>query len=239
MGAWAPNERIDGGSGFDSVYLTGDYKEKFGANSFRSIEAIALSGAFNYKLTTHDGTVAAGNILQIQAFSLDAAHKASINGAAELDGTFHMSGGAGRDALTGGAGADTLRGNDGADTLVGGDGEDELVGGVGHDELTGGSGQDVFSFDDGESPFANPDLILDLQLSDVVSLSNIDANSTLAFDQLFTLVASFGGNAGELVVDYDSGTNITSFLMDTDGDSAADGVIEAVGNKSAFVQFEL
>jgi Ca2+-binding RTX toxin-like protein len=232
-------DKVDGGAGRDTVTLAGAYNVHFRATTIRNVEQISLVDAGGYKLIFNDANIAALGRLQIDAFALGSAHKLILNGAAETDGVFYVNGGNGKDALIGGAGDDELYGNGGGDDLVGGDGDDYLTGGEGHDELTGGAGQDAFFFDEGHSPFGNPDLINDLALSDVVSLSAIDADSETAGDQAFTLVSSFSGAAGELRLDYDSGLNRTFFLMDTDGDGAADAQLAATGNRTAFVNFEL
>ncbi len=233
------DDRINGGLGRDSVYLTGDYALKFRPNTMTGVEYISVSNGYDYKLTFNDANIVAGGILQVEGYSLTDADRLIVNAGGETDGALYVYGGAGRDTFNGGAGSDTLDGRGGADVIAGGDGDDSITGGAGHDELTGGAGQDVFYFADGASPIANPDLILDLALGDVINVSGIDANSTVDFDQQFTLVSSFSGTAGELTLDYDSGVNRTWFLMDTDGDGAADARFAAVGNRTAFTNFEL
>ncbi len=233
------DDRINGGSARDSLYLDGDYVLKFRPNTLTGVEYIGVAEGHSYKLTLDDANIAALGVLQIDAYSLTDPHKLIVNAGGETDGAMSVTGGAGRDSITSGAGNDTLDGRGGSDVLTAGEGDDTLYGGGGHDELTGGGGQDLFYFGEGHSPFGNPDLILDLALGDGIYLSGIDADTTQEYDQGFVLVSSFSNTAGELMLDYDSGANRTWFLMDTDGDGAADDRFAAVGNRTAFVNFEL
>ena len=232
--------KIDGGLGIDQVSLAGAYNLTLGPNTMKSVEQINLNPGFSYRLTLNDGNIATASYLTVTGFFLGPDDKLVLKGGAEADGSIIATGGQARDELIGGGGDDQLEGGAGADDLFGGAGDDFLRGGTGHDELTGGDGQDTFAFDDGDSPFGNPDLILDLALSDVINLSGIDANGATMADEAFTLIAGpFSGAAGELRLDYDGGLNRTFILMDTDGDAAADERIAAVGNRTAFTSFEL
>ena len=233
------DDRVNGGAGFDNLYLNGDYSLNMRPTTLVDVENIGLALGHDYKLTFDDANIGALEILRVDGYSLADPNKLIVNGGAETDGAFWVRGGGGKDTFNTGAGNDTQDGRGGADILNAGDGDDTLTGGPGHDELTGGDGQDLFWFYDGDSPFANPDLIMDLALSDGIYLSNIDADTTVANDQTFTLVSSFSNTAGELTLEYDAGLNRTFFLMDTDGDGAADQRFAAVGNRTAFTNFEL
>jgi Ca2+-binding RTX toxin-like protein len=232
-------DRIDGGDGRDTIYLSGEYNLAFKANTVRGIEQMYLADGFDYRLRLHDNTVAAGEQLSIQAYQLTGVHRARLDGSRELDGNLYLTGGEGRDTLLGGAADDQLQGDAGRDSLVGGDGDDWLWGGAGRDEMTGGSGQDTFTFVEGDSSTGNPDLMVDLALSDVVDVAQIDADTTQDFDQAFTLVGHFTGAAGQLDLVYDSGLGVTHFLMDTDGDGLSDITVDATGNRTGFTQFVL
>lgn len=225
-------DRIDGGDGEDTLVLSGDYSAGFvfGAKTIRNFENFEVVSGNSYKLTLNDANVAAGSTLGVFGESLGALDSLKLDGSAETDGAFIMKGGEGRDRLTGGDGDDDLSGNGGRDTLVGG---------PGHDILHGNKGADIFVFTDGDSPFANPDLIADLEGKDTVNLTRIDADTTVDGDQAFTLASSFSGHAGELVLSYDSVAHVTSLLMDTNGDSTADIIIQATGNHLTFDHFLL
>jgi Ca2+-binding RTX toxin-like protein len=133
--------------------------------------------------------------------------------------------------MTGGGGADTLLGLAGDDTLSGGLGNDILLGGAGRDTLTGGGGADIFRFtavSDLGATATTTDTVRDFLHSqlDVIDLSAIDANSTLAGDQAFTFIgtAAFGQQAGELRYSV-SGTT-ASLAADVDGNGVADFMLQ-------------
>ncbi|HEX2591033.1 MAG TPA: calcium-binding protein [Rhizomicrobium sp.] len=124
--------KITGGAGFDTVELRGDYASgvNFNATTMQGVEYLQLDAGFDYKLTTNNATVAAGQTMEIDASQLDATHILTFNGAAETDGNFIIDGGDGKDVMTGGAGSDTF------------------YGGLGVDKITSGLGHDVFVFND-------------------------------------------------------------------------------------------
>ncbi|HEY8572764.1 calcium-binding protein [Phenylobacterium sp.] len=128
----------------------------------------------------------------------------------------------------------------GADTLDGGKGNDSLTGGVGADVLWGAGGEDHFVYTRAEdSKPTDRDLIMDLEKWDVIDLSGIDADVTTTGDDAFTLVAAFGGTAGEATLAYDAVTDITSLSLDVDGDGRADTVVDIRYDWSGFGNFIL
>jgi len=142
-----------------------------------------------------------------------------------------LSGGDGNDVILGGAGDDLIGGDAGNDSVAGGAGDDLIAGGAGRDVLRGGSGADTFAyFNVTDSQNAGPghagmDIILDFHSSehDVLDVSAIDANATLAGDQPFTFIGnhSFSHTAGELR--YATVANGNAFVFgDVDGDGVAD-----------------
>jgi Ca2+-binding RTX toxin-like protein len=240
--ALSSGDHLDGGSGNDTLQLSGSYGSglTFGASTIQNFEYISLWSGNSYSLTFNDDNIAAGQGMTIYGSSLGAGETLTVNGSAENDGYFIVYGGPDKDKLTGGKGDDSLYGNDGADKLYGGAGDDFLQGGTGHDTLTGGGGGDIFYFYEGDAPLGNPDLIADLNNSnDVIDLSGIDADTTAIYDQQFNLVSSFNGTPGQLTRSYDGGTDVTSFLMDTNGDSVADIIIQASGDHHGFSNFVL
>ena len=140
-----------------------------------------------------------------------------------------LDGGAGNDFLFGLAGDDTLIGGAGNDTLDGGSNDDLLFGGSGGDSLTGGSGADTFLFTNisdmslGDGP---GDHIVDFERGiDRIDLSGIDANVNAAGNQSFVIVDEFTGSAGQLKAIPEWRGTGQAWLMDVDGDGAADGRI--------------
>ncbi len=164
-------------------------------------------------------------------------------------------GGDGNDVLVGGAGSDLLSGGAGNDVLAGGAGRNTLIGGAGDDvfsssgpaRVTGGTGIDHFqngttggwrfiytsaadSAPGASDVFhnfraydaANP------RAHDVIDLSAMDADTTQAGLQRFTLAGGPSGKAGELWlvrggIGGDAGYSEFSWIMgDVDGDGEAD-----------------
>ena len=170
-----------------------------------------------------------------------------LTGIEDLVGSYY------KDRLTGNAADNRLVGGGGEDTLVGGQGDDvlidyipgftwaitdRLIGGAGQDTLTCFGGDDVMVWASVAHTAAKaPDLITDLSDGDILDLQGIDANTAAAGDQAFVLVDAFTGVAGQLVRHFDGAS--TYFLMDVNGDTEADGIIEATGDHSAHDDFVL
>ncbi|OYW52224.1 MAG: hypothetical protein B7Y80_20890 [Hyphomicrobium sp. 32-62-53] len=145
-----------------------------------------------------------------------------------------MNGGTGNDTLNGGDGNDTLDGGTGTDILNGGNGNDLLIGSAGRDTMTGGADSDTFRFNASVTEIGNltfgfsfsNDQITDFTPGqDVIDLSAIDANTSIAGDQTFEYIgsAAFSG-LGQLR--YQNGQlqgNVT-------GSNAADFTISITNN---------
>ena len=163
------------GGALDSLGLQGNYAGasavSFGAGQLIGVEQLVFlsnsdtrfggagSGTpYNYTITTHDGNVAAGARMIIQANTLVSDEVLNFNGSAELDGVFSIFSGNGADTLRGGAGNDTISGRGGADMLF------------------GGGGNDTFLFTNltDSGPNSN-DSIADFSNGDLIDLSRIDA----------------------------------------------------------------
>lgn len=135
--------------------------------------------------------------------------------ASQLGGTnLSVTGGQGNDAIIGGAGNDVLNGGDGADML------------------TGGAGTDRFVYTSAfESQVGARDTIKGFNAAELdrIDLSGIDANTFQVGDQAFKWrgTAAFGGQAGELRVQYENGNAVVS--GDVNGDTVADFAIEVTG----------
>jgi len=145
--ALSAGDHVDGGSGNDTIRLTGDYAGLvLSATTITGIEAIvATSGAIS--LTTNDANVAAGEMLTFDAHNDGSA--VTFNGGAETDGSFYLRGGGGSDNLTGGSNADTITTGDGFNQAHGGDGNDTITGGQFNDSLYGQAGNDTIKGGDG------------------------------------------------------------------------------------------
>jgi len=138
MGAFLTSaDRIDGGSGADQAWITGDYSHglTFSGTTMVNVETLVLGAGYSYTLTTNNANVAAGQTLTVDGSRLGAANTLTFNGSAEADGKLVILGGAGNDTLTSGAGDDTLSGGAGNDTLTAPKG--------GNDTISGGDGDDT------------------------------------------------------------------------------------------------
>jgi Ca2+-binding RTX toxin-like protein len=233
-------DRLAGGSGNDAVSLSQDLSGgiTFAAQTITGIEEIGLYAGNGYKITTNDGNVAAGARLTVDGHFLGAGDVVNFNGTAESDGRFLVMGGSASDVLRGGAMKDQLAGGDGDDRLYGNDGDDILTGGLGKDLLYGGDGNDRFVLNDvAETTVAAFDRIYDWNAGDRISLSAIDANTTMAGNQAFAFIgaAAFSG-AGQLRATISANTTVTG---DIDGDGTADFKIVLTGahtlNASSFI----
>jgi serralysin len=127
---------------------------------------------------------------------------------------------------------DFLVGSAGVNWLDAGEGDDILLGNAGSDTLTGGWGADRFVFRAAaDSSGGARDIITDFdRSSDLIDLSQIDADVHAAGDQGFTFGWSFTGQAGQAVLTYDPGSNLSTFQADVDGDGAADFVLTIAGD---------
>jgi Ca2+-binding RTX toxin-like protein len=136
-GCFTPGDTVDGGAGRDQVAFRGDYSAGFAflADTVRNVESIAVmsgwdtrfgnwTSSLSYNLTLHDGNVAAGQQMTVNAANLHAGETLTFNGSAELDGSFRVLGGAGADIVIGSANGDLIYGAAGADRIIGGGGAD-------------------------------------------------------------------------------------------------------------------
>lgn len=129
------------------------------------------------------------------------------------------------DKITGSSVSNALKGGDGNDTLSGGAGADKLIGQGGADDLYGGTGNDKFVFEslaDSTLSATGQDTIFDLVSGDIIDLSLIDANKSVAGDQAFNFIGSkaFSGHAGELR--FVKQASDTFIYADVNGDKKAD-----------------
>ncbi|HEV2560497.1 MAG TPA: calcium-binding protein, partial [Rhizomicrobium sp.] len=142
-------DQIDGGTGADSVNLKGNYSGGLvlGATTITNVETVSFSPGFSYNVTENNANVASGQTLTVNASSLGASDTLTFNGAAETDGKFIFTGGAGNDVLTGGAGTDVFNlQNGGNDVVHGGGGNDIFnmtAAFTAADQIDGGTGADI------------------------------------------------------------------------------------------------
>ncbi|HYG48352.1 MAG TPA: calcium-binding protein, partial [Allosphingosinicella sp.] len=211
-------DEADGGAGTDTLVLQGDYSAglTLGANALAGIETLQLltrtntvyggSGltANNYAITTVEAAVAAGMLFVVDAALLSTSESLVFNGAAEHDGRFQISAGAGADTLTGGFGNDLISG---------GSGNDLIDGGAGADVMTGGQGNDVYVVDNAG------DLAQEVSAGGVDEVRTALAAFTLAGANIETLRGT--SNAGQTLMG--SGAAGLTILAGTGNDTLDDG----------------
>lgn len=207
-------DKVNGGSGFDTLVLSGGASITLGNSTVVAVENIQMLDA-DYKLTTADATVAAGQTLQVDATALTSAHVLNFDGSLETDGKFIIEGGEGDDRLTGGAGADRIEGGAGHDIVDGGGGIDTFVFSELVDSPTATEHDTIHSFVDG---------------TDKIDLSAIDADANIVGDQAFTYIGAgaFSHHAAQLQAVQVS-TDATKIKVDVNGDANADFQVVLTG----------
>jgi len=225
---FATGDTVNGGAGYDGMFLRGNYTIDFNAPGytglFTNIENLTLTSAtderyargggteFDYNLTLSNALTGAGQTLTVSGALLMATETMVLDGSQEADGNLRLFGGKAADTLKGGALGDILHGNLGADSL------------------TGNGGADTFLYhESAESTTGSVDQILDFAAgTDKIDLTKIDASTLAAGNQAFSWIGSnaFSGTAGELRA-FDSGNGLWVVQGDTNGDGAADLVIQA------------
>ena len=127
---------IAGGAGTDTLVISantgaGAITAAATVTGFETVSFLTAGVAGTFNLVVNDANVAAAATQTINGSNLTGT--LLWNGAAELDGKFSITGGAGADSLTGGSLVDTISGGAGADVITGGLGADVLAGGIGAD----------------------------------------------------------------------------------------------------------
>jgi Ca2+-binding RTX toxin-like protein len=228
-------DRAFGGAGFDTLHLAGNYAGgvTFAADTLQSIEKIAVSAGYSYRLVTHDANVAAADTLTVDASALERGSGRSLyfDGSAETDGSFHLIGSGERDTLITGAGNDTIDISKGKpDTVSAGGGNDAIVAGAGwcvDDRINGGSGHDVLVLN-GDFPRVAPngqnvapDYALGLVLANE-SLQNVEEIRVLAGHDVKWWFANGNVGAGQTML-------VDGTAMGVDDDLFVNGCLEKDG----------
>ncbi|HEY1612096.1 MAG TPA: pre-peptidase C-terminal domain-containing protein [Rhizomicrobium sp.] len=205
-GALTSLDRIDGGTGTNTVSLNGDYSSgvTLGTKTLTNIEDIYLTPGHTYRLTSSDATVAAGSNLTVDGSYLGATDAMTFNGSRETDGHFTFDGGMGNNNLTGGAGSDKfVMQPDGFDKIQGGGGNDQIWFGAGltsGDQIDGGLGSDTLTLNGDYSAGVsfNSHTLLNIEAIGLVggfSYKFVSADATVAGGQVLVIDASNLGSS--------------------------------------------
>ena len=218
---------LNGGAGYDTLY-GGDGNDTYIVDDVNDVIVELIDEGTDHVFTSLTSYTLSEHVENLTftctgSGAVDATGNATANIITGLGGD---------DGLLGMGGGDELRGGAGYDIMEGGDGDDILVGGAGADELFGGADRDIFLYSDGDSGTgSNADRIMDFAIwSDMVDLSEVDADSGTVGDQAFSFIgtAAFSGTAGELRFAF-VGTD-TWLQGDYTGDGIADFEIVFNGN---------
>jgi Ca2+-binding RTX toxin-like protein len=163
MSAENPNDRVDGGSGNNTLILNvGPSADAIGSGVIANIQTVDLQSYWSFfQLTIRDDNVAAGQTMTVNYAPAAGQVAASVmlDFSAATHGNYVVNTDAGADYIVAGAGNDTINsgaGNDyinisagGNDTVHGGSGDDEiLIGGssTDHDVIDGGDGSNTINY---------------------------------------------------------------------------------------------
>ena len=90
-------DTVDGGAGYDTLYLDGDYSGGLwlGANTVTNIENWYFASGHSYNITVKDGNNQGNNNISINASNLGASEVITFNATAETSNGYTVTGGAG------------------------------------------------------------------------------------------------------------------------------------------------
>lgn len=222
--AFTPDDRIIGGSGFDTVVLDGDYSQDvyvLRTNTLRNIETVHLvANAARYQLFFNDGATDPGVALFVFA-DRDSAGGVWIDGTLMHENMLSVSGTDSDDLFIAGAqsdifvpweGSDSFDGRAGDDTVLYGDGLDAF------DIINGGLGFDrmVVNGDYSSEVVLGASTILNFEMLDLDTTGD-GFSYAFRFDD--------GNNGGLLTIDANTAERVS-----LDGSQESDGAFDMHGS---------
>jgi len=220
-------DNIDGGTGFNTVRLFGDYSSglTLGATTLVNIQNIQLTAGYSYDITTNNATVASGQTLNIDGSKLGAGDDLTFNGIAETNGRFTIVAGAGDDYLIGGNGNDTFDLSHGGDDVANGRaGSDLFLMGANMtaaDQINGGNGFDTVRLD-GDYTGANT---LDFGATTMVNVENLQLAGGFSYD----LIMNDANVAANHTLVVDAGNLGAGDTFTFNGFAEKDGLYDIIG----------
>lgn len=144
-GTFDGSDAVNGGGGYNTVILNGDYSAGLGiaADSLTKVQELQLLGNNGYSIAFDAGAVQGVNRLMVDATDIGPGIGADINGGAESIGFNFQLGDLTDSYIFGGAGNNIFNGGGSGNTLDGGAGNDRFIFGNGFDgtdQINGGGG---------------------------------------------------------------------------------------------------
>lgn len=131
-------DRIDGGTGFDTLQLYGDFSQQLALQglTIQNVEKLSLFWGNDHNIKMANGNVAAGQTFEVDARFHGADDHVTFDGSLETDAHFDVLTGDGNDTIIGGSLADAIETGGGNDVINGRGGGDAIDGGDGFDTAT-------------------------------------------------------------------------------------------------------
>jgi Ca2+-binding RTX toxin-like protein len=240
LGTFDSGDAVDGGGGYNILYLDGDYSGlTITSSMLQNVQDIELAAGHAYNITIGNGVSPSsiGMVISGQ----DATGAITVDASAETSTGFSFAGGSGNDTFTGGGGGDFFEGIAGADTFIGNGGNDGFSFGsaavFAATTMDGGSGSDTISLF-GQSSYANTSLSNATSI-EVLNLSETGHNYSITtadttVDSGATLNVQGGGLTSNLTFDGSAETNGGFTIIGGSGDDTVTIGSESVMAASTF-----
>ncbi|MEQ9335381.1 DUF4347 domain-containing protein [Thalassobaculum sp.] len=226
-GSLNTGDAIDGLGGADTLSISAAQTVAFGVATLVDVETVTITAGIQ-SITTHDATVASGQVMRVDASASGDA--VAWTGSAETDGRFALTGGTGADTLIGGAGADTLSGGGGGDRLSGGAGADTLVFNCACDAqgatVDGGAGSDTIVV----GTNASVDFTVAGSIAGIEAVT-VQSGATAVFADLFSGESVVLSGTGTLYVAVSTATTLNASAFDTSGLTAGTASLQLYGDQ--------